>query len=106
MDNQEEQESNQKRLPASFRDLLYDDAGNFSSMRSMSIIAFLAAIGLVGNEAFYSDAAPENIDELIKWLLLAAFAPKALQKFAEAKESSENKTPSPETPNKKNKEKS
>ena len=81
MGNQEGQEGNQK--------LLYDDAGNFSSMRFMSITAFGAVIVLVivltVIEAICPQIDMESTVELIKWLLGAAFGPKAVQKFAEAR---------------------
>ena len=67
--------------------MLYDDSGNFSSMRLMSFIAFLAAIagGIAIGFAEACGKELEEADEIVKWLLGAAFGPKAVQKFAEAK---------------------
>ena len=100
MDNQEGQESNQRLLTDgadgagklirnNAGKLLHDDFGNFSSMRLMSFIAFMAvillALVLVGIETFSPDTDLKSIEEIIKWLLGAAFGPKAVQKFAEVR---------------------
>ena len=65
---------------------LTDHTGQPSSMRLMSIVALLAAItfGLI---VLLHPAAANNANGLYLTtsFLLAAFAPKALQKFAEAK---------------------
>lgn len=59
-----------------------DDEGNPSSMRLMSLLALLIAGGLAGVEAagWGSESDQSN---LILYFLVAAFAPKAVQKFAE-----------------------
>lgn len=64
------------------KSVLQDDQGNPSSMRLMSLIALFTAIGLA--------AAPfimeHNGDPIhVLYFLTAAFAPKAVQKFAEKK---------------------
>lgn len=59
-----------------------DDAGNPSSMRLMSMLALLVAAAL----AFVEVLAAGSVDsktELVIYFLVAAFAPKAVQKFAE-----------------------
>lgn len=65
---------------------LDDDNGNPSSMRLMSVIALIASIGF-GIISIFHTAASTNENGLYVTFafLLAAFAPKALQKFAEAK---------------------
>lgn len=69
--------------------LCFDDAGNRSSMRAMSCTAFVVAIvggvAIGFTEAFWPDVDLESAEEIVKWLLGAAFGPKAVQKFAEAK---------------------
>ena len=53
-------------------------------MRLMSFIALVAAIVFGGADALgVTEADPENLDGFVKWLLGAAFGPKAVQKFAE-----------------------
>ena len=59
-----------------------DDNGNMSSMRVMSFIALLAAIGLA-IAPFISGQKSDPIHVL--YFLIGAFAPKAVQKFAERK---------------------
>lgn len=61
---------------------LTDDEGNLSSMRMMSFIALLAAIGLAAAPFIGSS---EGDPMHVFYFLLAAFAPKALQKIAEKK---------------------
>jgi len=65
---------------------LEDDRGNPSSMRLMSMISLIAAI-VFALITLLHDAASrgENGLFIAGGFLLAAFAPKALQKFAEAK---------------------
>ncbi len=65
---------------------LEDHQGNPSSMRLMSVIALFASIvfGLIAT--LHSEASKsENGLYITIVFLIAAFAPKALQKFAEAK---------------------
>lgn len=59
-----------------------DDRGNPSSMRLMSMLAFLVAAALALVEAFGLGSG-EGKTELVLYFLVAAFAPKAVQKFAE-----------------------
>ena len=61
---------------------LSDDGGNPSSMRLMSMLALIVAAGLAFVEAFEWGSA-ESKTELVLYFLVAAFAPKAVQKFAE-----------------------
>ncbi len=61
---------------------LYEDNGNLSSMRLMSFIALIAAIIFGALTTLGAGKGPEGIYITIGFLL-AAFAPKALQKFAE-----------------------
>jgi len=65
---------------------LEDHHGNPSSMRLMSVIALLASIAF-GLITTLHSAASQNENGLYITIafLIAAFAPKALQKFAEAK---------------------
>ena len=61
-----------------------DDQGNPSSMRLMSMTALLVAAVLVFVETFgWGDDGGKT--ELVLYFLVAAFAPKAVQKFAESK---------------------
>ncbi len=64
---------------------LEDDQGNPSSMRLMSATALVASIvfGLIAT--LHSKACGENGLYITAAFLIAAFAPKALQKFAEVK---------------------
>ena len=64
---------------------LTDDQVHPSSMRLMSMIALIAAIlfGLI--TLVHDGATDENGLYLTGLFLIAAFAPKALQKFAEAR---------------------
>ena len=61
-----------------------DDQGNPSSMRLMSLLALIVAGGLACIEAvgWGSEGDQSN---LVLYFLVAAFAPKAVQKFAEKK---------------------
>ncbi len=65
---------------------LDDDKGSPSSMRLMSMVALFASIGF-GIISILHTEAGKNLNGLYITFafLLAAFAPKALQKFAEAK---------------------
>jgi hypothetical protein len=69
----------QKKLPPGF---LKDDEGKPSSMRLMSLIALFASIGF-GWMTLSSNATSQNGVYITTAFLLAAFAPKALQKFIE-----------------------
>lgn len=64
--------------------LFTDDRGNPSSMRLMSMLALLIAGGLAFIETFGWGAGTGKT-ELVLYFLVAAFAPKAVQKFAETK---------------------
>ena len=64
------------------KSVLQDDQGNPSSMRLMSLIALFTAIGLA-IAPFISVHEGDPIHVL--YFLTAAFAPKAVQKFAEKK---------------------
>lgn len=59
-----------------------DHAGQKSSMRLMSMASLLAAI-LFSAVVVYKGDVSENIMVIIIFFLLSAFAPKAVQKFAE-----------------------
>ncbi len=74
----EKQESSKPRL-------FEDNEGNPSSMRMMSFIALLASIGFGFITIFHKSANIENGLYITIVFLLAAFAPKAVQKFAEAR---------------------
>jgi len=65
---------------------LEDNEGNPSSMRLMAVIALIASI-VFGLLTILHPVASKGINGLYITIafLLAAFAPKALQKFAEAK---------------------
>ena len=64
---------------------LTDDQGHSSSMRLMSMFALLAAIAFGFITLWHESANEENGLYLTAFFLLAAFAPKALQKFAESR---------------------
>ena len=68
------------------RGYLEDGAGNPSSMRLMSMVALIASI-LFGLLTILQCSADQGMTGLYLTVafLLGAFAPKALQKFAEAK---------------------
>lgn len=61
---------------------LEERPGHKSAMRALSFIALLAAIGFGAVTLTQADAGVEGIYLSFRFLL-AAFAPKALQKFAE-----------------------
>ena len=60
-----------------------DDQGNPSSMRLMSMIALFIAGALAFIQVFGKGMEGGNKTELVLYFLVAAFAPKAVQKFAE-----------------------
>ena len=64
---------------------LTDDSGQPSSMRLMSMLALIAAIALGFLTLLGHAPEAQNGLYLTALFLIAAFAPKALQKFAEAK---------------------
>ena len=59
-----------------------DDKGNLSSMRLMSLLSLIVAAFLAAVEVF-GWGSGESKTELVLYFLVAAFAPKAVQKFAE-----------------------
>ena len=61
---------------------LSDDQGNPSSMRLMSMLALIVAAGLAFVEVM-GWGSNGSKTELVLYFLVAAFAPKAVQKFAE-----------------------
>ena len=61
---------------------LTDQNGNKSAMRAMSACSLAVSIVLAFSEAF-GVATGEGNTQLILYFLVAAFAPKAVQKFAE-----------------------
>jgi len=61
-----------------------DDNGNVSSMRVRSFLALVVAAALAAVEVFGWGSC-ESKTELVLYFLVAAFAPKAVQKFAEKK---------------------
>jgi len=61
---------------------LTDDHGNPSSMRLMSMLALIVAAGLALIQVFKLGSGDDKT-ELVLYFLVAAFAPKAVQKFAE-----------------------
>ncbi|MDE0373981.1 MAG: hypothetical protein OXI73_15760 [Rhodospirillales bacterium] len=61
-----------------------DDNGNVSSMRLMSFLALFVAASLAAVEVL-GWGSGESKTELVLYFLVAAFAPKAIQKFAEKK---------------------
>ncbi len=64
---------------------LSDDNGNKSSMRLMSFIALFASLIISGLLLFLDRITPESVT-LVSLFIFGAFAPKALQKFAEVKQ--------------------
>ena len=63
---------------------LTDDHGHPSSMRLMSMVALIAAIAFGAITLLNANVNDTNGLYLTALFLVAAFAPKALQKFAEA----------------------
>ena len=62
--------------------MLHDDTGKMSTMRVMSFMALLASMG-AGYMTLVIETAAETGFQITGAFLLAAFAPKALQKFFE-----------------------
>ena len=60
---------------------LTDDEGNPSAMRLLSVASFVVAVGF-GCTIAAGDVDSDRL-ELVIYFLVAAFAPKAVQKFAE-----------------------
>ncbi|MDE2706321.1 MAG: hypothetical protein OXI35_14725 [Gemmatimonadota bacterium] len=58
-----------------------DPEGNPSAMRLMSMLSLLAAVGLATVEVM--GWGTQGKSELVLYFLVAAFAPKTVQKFAE-----------------------
>ena len=65
-----------------YKRFLSDDQGNPSSMRLMSMLALIVAAGLAVVEIFGWGSNGDKT-ELVLYFLVAAFAPKAVQKYAE-----------------------
>jgi hypothetical protein len=64
-----------------------EDNGNYSSMRLMSMVALIAAV-MFGTLTIFGAGGPNNAGNgiyITSAFLIAAFAPKAVQKFAEQK---------------------
>ncbi len=78
--------NSQPTQPKKKTGLLEDHQGNPSSMRAMSFISLFASIAF-GLITILHPAAAQNVNGIYITIsfLIAAFAPKALQKFAEAK---------------------
>ena len=70
--------------PGPAKSFITDDDGNVSSMRLMSLLALFVAAGLAAIQVF-GWGSGESKTELVLYFLVAAFAPKAIQKFAEKK---------------------
>ena len=64
------------------KQFMTDNDGNPSSMRLMSMVALFVAAVLACVEVF-GWGSGEDKTELVLYFLVAAFAPKAVQKFAE-----------------------
>lgn len=62
-----------------------DPQGNPSSMRLMSMLSLLCAIAIAGVEVMGWGAQGGDRSELVLYFLIGAFAPKAVQKFAETR---------------------
>ena len=72
--------SQNEKKPVTF---MSDDEGNPSAMRMMSMIALVIAILLAIAPIFNWGSGGKS--EHVLYFLIAAFAPKAMQKFAEKK---------------------
>jgi hypothetical protein len=70
--------------------LLRDPAGQLSTMRVMSFIALFMALALTITNLVQGKPIP--VDVLIVWIT-AAFAPKAIQRYAEGRGESGKQTP-------------
>lgn len=71
--------------PSTPKGFMQDDAGNNSAMRLMSFVSLLAAISF-GMIAILADVNDSTDGVMIVFgFLIGAFAPKAVQKFAETK---------------------
>tara|TARA_Y100000294_G_scaffold115951_1_gene107509 strand:- start:213 stop:515 length:303 start_codon:yes stop_codon:yes gene_type:complete len=79
-----EQKDLETSPPSSQVGFFQEDSGNKSSIRLMSFVALLASIIFALITMLHKDAGVEGI-YIVFGFLLAAFAPKALQKFAETK---------------------
>ncbi len=79
-DHSQKNETERKRAG-----LFEEDNGKISSMRLMSFIALIAAIIFGFLTILLKDGNASNGIYITFGFLLAAFAPKALQKFAETK---------------------
>ncbi len=66
----------------SLRGFVSDHKGDVSAMRLMSFTALLIA-GLLALVEVFEWGSDESKTELVLYFLIAAFAPKAVQKFAE-----------------------
>ena len=77
-------DSNSQKTPAGF---FSEDNGNKSSMRLMSFVALIAAIVFGALTILTNSDEANNTDGIYITFgfLIAAFAPKAVQKFAEEK---------------------
>ena len=64
------------------KDCLKDEQGQTSSMRIMSFVALTVAIGLSFAGPVFGTPVDTN---LVFYWIIGAFAPKAVQKFAEKK---------------------
>ena len=64
---------------------LEDHQGNPSSMRLMSVVALLASIAFGLIAVLHDGGNDPNALYITTMFLIAAFAPKALQKFAESR---------------------
>ena len=69
-----------QNIPVRF---MQEDNGNYSSMRLMSLLALLSAIIFGGITLAYSEKVKDVGIELTIVFLVAAYAPKTVQKFAE-----------------------
>ena len=77
-------ESSTKSEPQQKPGFFQEDNGNSSSMRLMCFTALLASIGFGFLAILYKGANAEGV-YITFGFLIAAFAPKAVQKFAEQK---------------------
>ena len=73
-----------EQTPTRRKQFLSDDDGNPSSMRLMSMLSLVVAALLAAVEVMGWGSGDGNT-ELVLYFLLGAFAPKAIQKFAERK---------------------